>query len=194
MKVAQAREVADTLKVEEEQRQKSEQARISAEEEILISEENKQRQVLVAQRNKERTDVVELERVKRDQQLESIERQRLTEIKDIEKDKAVEIQRKEIQDAIKERVAVEKTVVIEQQKILDTEAFAGADREKQVKVTLAEADAQEVLIEQIKRAEAVKQAAILKADQELYERVKGAEADKQAAELHAEEVVIAGRC
>ncbi|MGJ8677598.1 MAG: flotillin family protein [Akkermansiaceae bacterium] len=191
VKVAQAREVADTLKVEEEQRQKSEQARISAEEEIQISEENKQRQVLVAQRNKERTDVVELERVKRDQQLESIERERLTEIKAIEKDKAVEVQRKEIQDVIKERVAVEKTVVIEQEKIKDTEAFAGADREKQVKVTLAEAQAQEILIEQIKRAEAVKEAAILKADQELYEKVKSAEGDKQAAELHAEEVVIA---
>ncbi len=191
VKVVQARESADTLKVEEEQRQKSEQARISAEEEIQISEENKQRQVLVAQRNKERTDAVEIERVKRDQELESIERERLTEIKAIEKDKAVEVQKKEIQDVIKERVAVEKTVVIEQEKIKDTEAFAGADREKQVKVTLAEAQAQEVLIEQIKRAEAVKEAAQLKADQELYETVKGAEADKQAAELRAEEVVIA---
>ncbi len=191
VKVVQAREAADTLKVEEEERQKSEQARISAEEEIEISEENKQRQVLVAQRNKERTDGVELERVKRDQQLEEIERERLTEIKSIEKDKAVEVQKKEIQDVIKERVAVEKTVVIEQEKIKDTEAFAGADREKQVKVTLAEAQAQEVLIEEIKRAEAVKEAAQLKADQELYETVKAAEADKQAAELHAEEVVIA---
>ena len=191
VKVVQAREAADTLKVEEEERQKSEQARISAEEEIEISEENKQRQVLVAQRNKERTDGVELERVKRDQQLEEIERERLTEIKSIEKDKAVEVQKKEIQDVIKERVAVEKTVVIEQEKIKDTEAFAGADREKQVKVTLAEAQAQEVLIEEIKRAEATKQAAQLKADQELYETVKAAEADKQAAELHAEEVVIA---
>ena len=191
VKVVQAREAADTLKVEEEERQKSEQARISAEEEIEISEENKQRQVLVAQRNKERTDGVELERVKRDQQLEEIERERLTEIKSIEKDKAVEVQKKEIQDVIKERVAVEKTVVIEQEKIKDTEAFAGADREKQVVVTLAEAQAQEVLIEEIKRAEAVKEAAQLKADQELYETVKAAEADKQAAELHAEEVVIA---
>lgn len=191
VETVQAREAAETQQVQEEQRQKAEQARIAAEEEILISEENKQRQVLVAQRNKERTDAVEVERVKRDQQLESIERQRVTELKDIEKEKALEVQRKEIQDVIKERVAVEKTVVIEQQKILDTEAFAGADREKQVKVTLAEAKAQEVLIEQIKRAEALKEAAQLKADQELYERVKAAEADKQAAELHAEEVVIA---
>lgn len=191
VEVVQARETADTMKVQEEERQKAEQARIAAEEEIQIAEENKQRQVLVALRNKERTDAVELERVKRDQELESIERQRVTELKDIEKDKAVEVQKKEIQDVIKERVAVEKTVVIEQEKIKDTEAFAGADRTKQVKVTLAEAQAQEVLIEQIKRAEAQKEAAQLKADQELYERVKAADADKQAAELHAEEVVVA---
>ncbi|NWK55955.1 flotillin family protein [Verrucomicrobiaceae bacterium N1E253] len=187
----QAREQAEALKVQEEERQKAEQARIAAEEEIQISEENKQRQVLVALRNKERTDAVELERVKRDQELEAIERARVTELKDIEKDKAVEVQRKEIQDVIKERVAVEKTVVIEQEKIKDTEAFAGADRTKQVKVTLAEAEAQEVLIEQIKKAEAQKEAAQLRADQELYERVKAAEAAKQAAELHAEEVVVA---
>lgn len=191
VETVQAREHAEALKVQEEQRQKSEQARIAAEEEIQIAEENKQRQVLVAQRNKERTDAVELERVQRDQELEAIERARVTELKDIEKDKAVEVQKKEIQDVIKERVAVEKTVVIEQEKIKDTEAFAGADRTKQVKVTLAEAQAQEVLIEQIKHAEAQKEAAQLKADQELYERVKAAEADKQAAELHAEEVVIA---
>lgn len=191
VETVQARENAETLQVQEEQRQKAEQARIAAEEEILISEENKQRQVLVALRNKERTDAVEVERVKRDQELESIERQRVTELKDIEKEKALEVQRKEIQDVIKERVAVEKTVVIEQEKIKDTEAFAGADRTKQVKVTLAEAQAQEILIEQIKRAEAVKEAAQLHADQELYERVKAAEADKQAAELHAEEVVVA---
>jgi hypothetical protein len=52
-------------------------------------------------------------------------------------------------------VAVEKTVVIEQEKIKDTEAFAGAEREKQVKVTLAEMAAQEDLVKKIKEAEAV---------------------------------------
>jgi len=191
VEVVEAREEAEAKKVQEEERQKAEQARIAAEEEIQIAEENKQRQILVALRNKERTDVVEIERVKRDQELEAIERQRVTELKDIEKDKAIEVQKKEIQDVIKERVAVEKTVVIEQQKILDTEAFAGADRTKQVKVTLAEAEAQEILIEQVQRAEAAKEAAQLRADQELYERVKAADADKQAAELHAEEVVVA---
>ncbi|MBB5350128.1 putative membrane protein YqiK [Haloferula luteola] len=185
-----AREEAETAKVREEERQKSERARIAAEEEIQVAEENKQRQVLVAQRNKERTDAVEVERVKRDQQLESIERERLTTLKDIDKEKAVEVERKAIQDVIKERVAVEKLVVIEQERIKDTEAFAGADREKQVKVTLAEAVAQEEVIRRVKEAEAVKQAAELAADQRVYEEVKAAEAARKAAELKAEERIV----
>ena len=186
----QARETAETAKVAEEQRQKSEQARIAAEEEIKIAEENKDRQVLVALRNKERTDAVEIERVERDRMLEVIERNRVTELKDIERQKVVEVEQRNIQEVIKERVALEKTVVVEQQAILDTEAFAGADREKQVAVTLAEKDAQEALVRKIKEAEADKEAALMLADQELYKTVKAAEGAKQAAEMHAEEVVI----
>ncbi|MCB1229083.1 MAG: flotillin family protein [Verrucomicrobiae bacterium] len=186
----QAREEAETAKIQAEEKLKSERARIATEEEVEIATQNKEREVLVAQRNKERTDAVEQERVKRDRELESIERERVTTLKDIEKEKAVEVERKAIQDVIKERVAVEKTVVEEQQKILDTEAFAGADREKQVAVTLAEKEAQESLVKKIKEAEAAKEAAQLKADQELYEMVRLAEAEKQAAELHAQEVVI----
>lgn len=185
-----AREEAETAKVREEERQKAERARIAAEEEIEVATQNKDRQVLVAQRNKERTDVVEIERVKRDQELESIERERITSLKAIEKEKAVEVEKKSIQDVIKERVAVEKLVVVEQERIKDTEAFAGADRQKQVKVTLAEAQAQEEMIRRIKEAEAAQEAAKLRADQELYERIKAAEAEKKAAELKAEQVVI----
>ena len=187
----QAREEAEAKKVQEEERLKSERARIATQEELEIAEQNKERQVLVAQRNKERTDVVEAERVERDRMLESIERERMTALKSIERDKAVEIEKKNIQDVIKERVMVEKTVIEEQEKIKDTEAFAGADREKKVKVTLAEMEAQEGLVKMIKEAEAGKEAAQLKADEELYRTVKDAEGRKQAAELHADEVIIA---
>lgn len=190
VETVQAREEAESAKVAEEQRQKAEQARIAAEEEIQVSQQNQERQVLVAQRNKERTDGVELERVERERMLEQIERERVTELKSIEKEKAVEVQKKEIQDVIRERVAVEKTVVEEQQRIKDTEEFATADRQKQVTVTLAEAAAQEKLISKIKEAEARKEAAQLEADQKAYEVLKAAEADRQAAELSAEERVI----
>jgi len=186
----QYREQAEAMKVREEERQKSEQARISAEEEIQIAEENKQRQVLVAQRNKERTDGVELERVERERMLEEIERKRVTELKSIEAEKAIEIQKKEIQEVIRERVAVERGVVEEQQRIKDTEEFATVDRYKQVTVTTAEAKAQETLIQRIKEAEAQKEAAQLKADEEAYTVVKEAEAAKTAAEMRAVERVI----
>lgn len=190
VETVQFREEAEAEKVAQEERQKAEQARIAADEEIQIAEENKQRQVLVAQRNKERTDGVELERVERERMLEEIERKRVTELKSIEAEKAVEVEKKEIQEVIRERVAVEKGVVEEQQRIKDTEEFATADRFKQVTVTTAEANAQEALIQKIKEAEAQKEAAQLKADEEAYTVVKEAEAAKTAAEMRAEERVI----
>lgn len=185
------REEAESKKVSEEQRLKSEQARIATEEELQIAEQNKDRQILVAQRNKERTDAVETERVQRDRELEVIERQRVTALKDIEKTKAVETEQRNIQEVIKERVAVEKLVVEEQQKMLDIEAFAGAERQRSVAVTLAEKDAQEAVVKRVKQAEAEKDAAQFLADQEAYQTVKAAGAAKEAAEMHAQEVIIA---
>ncbi|MDI1314270.1 hypothetical protein, partial [Prosthecobacter sp.] len=184
-----ARETAETMKVQEEERLKSERARISADEEIAVATENKDRQVIVAQRNKERTDAVEIERVTRDRDLEIIDRERVTTLKSIEKEKAVEIEKKNIQEVIKDRVALEKTVVIEQQKMKDAEAFATADREKQVALTNAERNAQESLIQKIKEAEASKQSAQLAAEQAAFTTIKAADASKQAAELHAQELL-----
>lgn len=184
-----AREEAETAKVQNEERLKSERAKITADEEIAVATQNKDRQVLVAQRNKERTDAVEVERVTRDRDLEIIDRQRVTTLKDIEKEKAVEIEKKNIQEVIKDRVALEKTVVVEQQKMKDTEAFATADREKQVALTNAEKNAQEQLIQKIKEAEAAKEAARLAAEQAAFTAIKAAEAAKQAAELHAQELL-----
>lgn len=184
-----ARETAEMMKVQEEERLKSERARISADEEIAVATQNKDRQVLVAQRNKERTDAVEVERVTRDRDLEIIDRERVTTLKAIEKEKAVEVEKKSIQEVIKDRVALEKTVVIEQQKMKDAEAFATADREKQVALTNAEKNAQEQLIQRIKEAEAAKQAAQLAAEQAAFTAIKAAEAAKQAAELHAQELL-----
>ncbi|WP_395732912.1 flotillin family protein [Prosthecobacter sp.] len=184
-----ARETAEMMKVQEEERLKSERARISADEEIAVATQNKDRQVLVAQRNKERTDAVEVERVTRDRDLEIIDRERVTTLKAIEKEKAVEVEKKSIQEVIKDRVALEKTVVIEQQKMKDAEAFATADREKQVALTNAEKNAQEQLIQKIKEAEAHKQAAQLAAEQAAFTSIKAAEAAKQSAELHAQELL-----
>jgi uncharacterized membrane protein YqiK len=173
-----AREQAQAAQVQEEERLKAEGARIRTEEELQVQEENKLRQVLVAQRNKERTDAVELERVNRDRELEVTERLRVVGLAEIEKEKVIEVEKKNIQEVIRERVTVERAVVEEQEKIKNTEAFMDADRQKQVAVTLAEKEAEEAMVKQVKAAEASKSAAVLHADQVVVE----AEAQRASAE------------
>ncbi|MCA9141905.1 MAG: flotillin family protein [Planctomycetaceae bacterium] len=173
-----ARERAQSEKVQEEERLKSEAARIRTEEEIRIAEENRDRQILVAQRNKERTDAVEIERVERDRMLEQTERERLVGVAEVEKEKAIEVERRNIQEVIRERVVVERAVVEEQERIKDTEAFAGAERKKKVTITAAEEAAQQSLVKEVKAAEASKAAATLLADQAVIE----AEAKRAASE------------
>lgn len=174
----EAREQASAAKVREEQRLHAERARISTEEELGIAEENKLRQVLVAQRNKEKTDAVELERVERERMLEATERERVVGVAAVEKEKAIEIENRNIQEVIRERVAVERAVVEEKERIKDTEEKAAAERLKVVQVTAAEMHAEEALIREVKAAEAAKKAAELLAEKVRIE----AEAQKDAAE------------
>ncbi|MCH7686299.1 MAG: flotillin family protein [Planctomycetes bacterium] len=173
-----AREEAEAARVQEEERLKAERARIVTEEEIQVAEENKDRQIIVALKNKQRTDAVETERVEKDRMLEVTERNRVVGLADIEKEKMIETEKRNIQEVIRERVMVERAVVEEQQRIIDTEEFAGADRQKQVAVTLAEKEAQEALVKEVKAADAKKQAAELNAEQVVIE----AEAERSAAE------------
>ncbi len=177
----QAREVAEAAKIKEEERLKSERARITTEEEVAIANENKDRQVIVALRNKERTDQVEKERVEKDRMLEATERERVVSLADIEKEKAIEVEKKAIQDVIRERVIVERAVVEEQERQKDTQEFATADRAKQVAITAAEKDAQESLVKEIKAAEARRDAARFGAE----ETVISAEALRDASEREA---------
>ncbi|MFS4483386.1 flotillin family protein [Hyunsoonleella sp. 2307UL5-6] len=177
-----AREEAETLKVAEEERLKSESARISTQEKVKVAEENMERQIIVAAKNKQRTDAVETERVEKDRMLEATERERIVTLAQIEKEKVVEVEKKNIQDVIRDRVMLEKGVVEEQENMKDIEAFKTADREKQVKITIAEANAQESLIKTIKAAEAEKEASKQKAEEINIE----AEAKKQASQKEAE--------
>jgi flotillin len=175
----QAREKASADKVREEQRLGAERARIQTDEELGIAEENKQRQVLVAQRSKERTDGVELERVQRDRELEATERLRLVGVADVEKQKAIEIEQRNIQEVIRERVAVERAVVEEKERIKDTEEKAKAERQKSVQVTAAQMKAEEEMIKVTKAAQAQKESAVLLAEKVRVE----AQAMRDAAEL-----------
>lgn len=177
-----ARQEAEASVVEHQERQRAEMARITADEEIAIAEENRLRAIIVAAKSKERTDAVETERVAKDRGLEVAERERVVTLAEIEKEKAIEVEKKNIQDVIKDRVMVERTVVEEEEKIKDTREFAAATRKKQVAVTAAEEIAEQLLVKEVRKADAEKQAAGLQAQT----IVVRAEADRTAAEKDTE--------
>ncbi len=181
-----AREDAETAKVVEEERLKSETARIATEETLQIAEENKQRQVIVAAKNKERTEAIETERVEKDRLLEVTERERIVTLAQIEKEKAIEEEKKLIQDVIRERVIVQKSVVEEEENIKDLQAHMQADRLKKVAITAAEQHAEAALVETIKMAEAEQQSAEFKAKQRIIE----ADAQQQSAGKEADAIKI----
>lgn len=194
-----SRESAEIARVQHEERLKSEKARIAADEEVHVAEENKLRQVIVAAKNKERTEAVENERVEKDRMLEVTERERIVTLADIEKEKAIEQEKKSIQEVIRERIAIEKTVVDEEELIKDTRAFAEAERLKKVTITKAEEEAEKDLVLEIKRAEAAKQASEFKAKQVLIDAnaeqqssVQKAEAIKTMADAEAAKFAATG--
>jgi len=180
--IIRAREKAEAEKVMAEEKLKSELARIKSEEGIQVAEENKQRQIIVASKSKERTDAVETQRVEKDKLLEANEKERVVALAIIEKDKALEEEKKNIQDVIRERVMVEKTVVTEEEKIKDAKAFAEANRNKEVAITNATTQAEELKVKEIKLAEAMKAAAEIKALQLMLE----AEAAQKASASQAD--------
>ena len=195
-----AREQAETLKVQQEERLKAETARIKAEEEIAVQEQNKQRQVEVAQKNRERVIAVETERVEKDRVLEVISRERETELQRIAKDKEVENEKREIANVIRERIAVEKTVAEEEEAIKRLRVVEEANRTREATVITAEAEAQEKLVKDIKAAEAAEIAAghrakerVVLAEAEAEEKkirdVKAAEAGEEAAQFKARELI-----
>lgn len=185
----QAREQAETLKVKEEERLKAEQARIQTQQELDIRAENHQREVEVAQQNRQRAVVIEVEKVTRAKELEVVSREREVELQRIEKEKALEVERKNIAAVIRERVAVEKTVAQEEERIKEVRVVSEADRGKQVAILNAQAEAEQELVRQVKQAEADETKSKHKAAEintlaqaELEAAAKEAEAKKRLAE------------
>lgn len=149
-----AREEAETLKVQEEERLKAEHARLAAQEQIDIREQNRLREVEVAEQNRQRAVIIEKEKVERARALEVVSREREVELQRIEKEKALEEQRKLIANVVRERIAVEKTVAQEEERIKEVREISEAERAKQVAILDAQARAEEELVKQVKQAEA----------------------------------------
>lgn len=149
-----AREEAETLKVQEEERLKAEQARLAAQEQIDIRDQNRLREVEVAEQNRQRAVIIEKEKVERARALEVVSREREVELQRIEKEKALEEQRKLIANVVRERIAVDKTVAQEEERIKEVREISEAERAKQVAILDAQARAEEELVKQVKQAEA----------------------------------------
>jgi uncharacterized membrane protein YqiK len=185
----QAREQAETDKVRQEELLRSEQARLQTEEQVAVGEENKNRQIEVAEQNRLRAIEIEKEKVIKARELEIVHRQREVELEEINKEKALEEERKIIANTISERIAVERKVAEEEERIKEVREVSEADRAKQVQIMDAEAKAQEELIRQVKAAEADEQRAVFKAKEinlmaqaDLEAAAKQAEAMKKKAE------------
>ena len=185
----QAREEAETKKVQEEERRKYEQTAIQVAQELSVQTENQKREIEVAEQNRLRAVAIEQEKVTRARELEIVSRKREVELQTIEAEKAIEIQKKEIANVIRERVVVDKTVAIEEERIKEVREVSEADRAKQVQVLAAEAAAEEEKVKQVKAAEAEELAAKHKATEimtmaqaKLEASAKEAEAMKKMAE------------
>jgi len=184
-----AREQAETKKVQEEERRKAEATTIQVEQDLQVQLENQKREIEVAEQNRQRAVAIEEEKVTRARDLEIVSREREVELQKIEAEKAVEIEKKEIANVIRERVAVDKTVAIEEERIKEVREVSEADRAKQTQVLSAEAEAEEEKVKQVKAAEAEELAAKHKAIEittiaqaELEAAAKEADAKKKLAE------------
>jgi flotillin len=194
-----AREQAQGAVVQQEELLRSERVRINTAQEIAVAEENRMRQTLVAQKNKERTEAVETERVEKDRGLERVERERVVALSEIEKEKALETEKKTMQEVVRDRVAVERTVVQEEEKIKDTREFATAERAREVAMTRAEEQGKAGRIKATLDAEAQRDAAKYLAEERLIQAQaardaseKEADARKILADAQAQEAAVTG--
>lgn len=178
----QAREEAETARVREEQRLIAEQARLESDEKIQIRAQNVQREVQVAEQNRQRAVSIEIERVARARALEQVTTDREVQLQGVERDKVVEVGKKDVANITRERIAIDKTVTVEEERIKEVRVVSEAEREKQARILAAEAAAQEAAVRAVKEAEAGEAAAKHKA----VEATTMAQARLEAAQREAD--------
>lgn len=157
--VAQSREQNEAQRIALDEQKKTLLVHHKNEEEALVAEQAKQRGVAVAQKNREREIAVETERVEKARQLEVIGREREVSLVGISRDKEVEQQKKEIADVVRARIAVEKTVAVEEEHIKDVRTISAANRDRDAIKIKAEAEAQTAMVKQVTAAQASEEAA-----------------------------------
>ena len=197
--ISLAREQNGAKRIEIEEALKTKQASEKAQQEAQIAEQNRQRAVMVAEQARLREQGVEETRVAKARDVEEVGRQREVQVRDIEREEEIETRKKKIADVIRERIAVEKTVAVEEEQIKDLRVNAEAKRNKEVVIIGAEAAAQEVLVKEIKKAEADEEVAkfnarkrLVLADAELEASDRDARAKIRLAEGTQAEVAAPG--
>ena len=177
--VAREENEANRFRLEEEKRTHIERQR--AEEAIQMAEQAKLRSVQVSEQGRIREVEVEKVRVQKAHDLEEVGRTKEVQLNQIDMNKALETEKRSIADIIRARVAVDKTVAVEEEAIKDLRTDAEAKRHKHVAIVHAEAAAQEVFIKDIKKAEAEQQVAQAHAKKQLILAEAAMEAsDKEA--------------
>ncbi|GGN99271.1 SPFH domain-containing protein [Nocardia rhizosphaerihabitans] len=176
-----AREEAEIARVQAEERLKAHAAAMRTDEALGIQSQNKDREIAVAEKNRERVIAIESERIEKDRQLEVADRDRAVSLAQISNERELETERRTVAEVVRERVAVDRTVAEQEEKIKGLRAVEAAERERQAIIIRAEADAQEHLVKDIKAAEAAEAAAKFRAK----ESMTLAEAEVAAAELQA---------
>jgi len=179
--VAQTREQNEAERYRVDEMKTTAMSKQAAQEEVEKREEDRMRNVEVARKQRERVIAVEEVEVARARDLKQIERERETELLTIDKQKQVEREKKEIADVVRARVAVDKTVAEEEERIKDLRLVAEATRTKEARVVTAEGEAQASMVAEIKKAEAEHEAAKFRAKEKLIEAEASLEAsDKEA--------------
>ena len=179
--IANAREEneANRFRLDEEKRTHIDRQR--AEEAVQMAEQAKMRSVQVSEQGRIREVEIEKVRVAKAHDLEEVGRKREVELGSIDMNKAVETEKRSIADIIRARVAVDKTVAVEEEAIKDLRTDAEVKRGKNVTVVQAEAAAQGLFIKDIKQAEAEQQVAQAQAKKQLILAEAAMEAsDKEA--------------
>ncbi|HEY4178804.1 MAG TPA: hypothetical protein VGM90_18285 [Kofleriaceae bacterium] len=159
VQVATAREVNEAARFQLDEERRTHIERQKADEAVQMAEQAKLRSVQVSEQGRIREVEVEKVRVQKAHDLEEVGRTKEVSLTQIEMNKQVETEKRSIADIIRARVAVDKTVAVEEESIKDLRMDAEVKRKKNVTIVTAEADAQGLFIKDIKQAEAEQQVA-----------------------------------
>jgi uncharacterized membrane protein YqiK len=168
-------------------------------EETQVAQQQRERAVLVAMKNKEREVAVEAERVARAQQLEAANRESDVMAQKILREAEIERQRREIAEAVRARIVVDKSVAEEEERFKDVRVLSDANPQRESAKIGAEAEAAQHLVKQVKAAEAAEEVSksnarqrLITADSELEAADRLARAKVRLAEGNQAEAASTG--